>query len=96
LRALGFRRAQVVRAVSWQATALAAVGLVIGLPLGVVAGRASWQALARSLGMVDHPAPAAAIVAAVVVAGVVVVNLLALPAAMAAGRQATARALRSE
>lgn len=96
LRALGFRRAQVVRAISWQATTLVAIGLVLGLPLGVAAGRTAWQVLARSLGVVDHPAPAAALVAAAAGGGILIVNLLALPAAVAAGRRATAAALRSE
>lgn len=96
LRALGFRRGEVVRAVCWQACTLAAVGLVAGLPLGVAAGRTAWQALARSLGVVHDPGPAGTLVGAVVLSGLVAVNLLALPAAVAAGRRSSAAALRAE
>src|SRR5207244_11112551 len=39
LKTLGFVRRQVSSAVAWQATALAAVALVIGIPLGVMGGR---------------------------------------------------------
>ena len=39
LRALGFVERQLVATVAWQAMALAAVGIVIGVPLGVVLGR---------------------------------------------------------
>jgi ABC-type lipoprotein release transport system permease subunit len=54
LKTLGLSRAQVVRTVAWQATTLSAVGLVVGLPLGVVAGRAAWLFFADRLGVVPE------------------------------------------
>ena len=39
LKVLGFVNRQVASAVAWQATTLALIGIVIGVPLGVVAGR---------------------------------------------------------
>lgn len=39
LKALGFVRGQVRRAVAWQASTLALVSLVFGLPLGIALGR---------------------------------------------------------
>ena len=39
LKTLGFTRRQVLGAVAWEATALAAAALLIGIPVGVVAGR---------------------------------------------------------
>lgn len=39
LKALGLSRSQLLRVLAWEASALAAVALLIGLPLGAVAGR---------------------------------------------------------
>ena len=52
LKVLGFVNGQVASAVAWQATALALVGIVIGVPLGVVVGQAVWRAFANNLGVV--------------------------------------------
>ena len=52
LKVLGFLNGQVVSAVSWQATTVALVGSVIGVPLGVVAGKATWRLFATHLGVV--------------------------------------------
>ena len=50
LKTLGLLRSQVIAVVSWQATALAAVALAVGLPVGVVAGRWAWVIFADSVG----------------------------------------------
>ena len=42
----------VYEALSVQAATLALVGLVIGIPLGVIAGRILWQSVARPLGVI--------------------------------------------
>ena len=39
-------------AIAWQATLLAIVGLVVGVPLGVLTGRLLWQELADNLPVV--------------------------------------------
>ena len=52
LKVLGFVNGQVVSTVAWQATTLALVGIVIGVPLGLVVGRAVWRAFANNLGAV--------------------------------------------
>jgi ABC-type antimicrobial peptide transport system permease subunit len=51
VKTLGFRRWQVSAAVAWQATALTAVALLAGLPLGVVGGRWAWALFAGSVGI---------------------------------------------
>jgi hypothetical protein len=40
--ALGFVGSQIVATVTWQATAIALVGVVVGIPLGTVLGRGVW------------------------------------------------------
>jgi ABC-type antimicrobial peptide transport system permease subunit len=60
LKTLGLLRSQILRLVSWQANALAAVALLLGLPLGVVAGRWAWALFAASSGVAsnaDVPVP---------------------------------------
>jgi hypothetical protein len=60
LKTLGLVRSQVLRVVAWQATALATAALLIGLPLGVLAGRWAWALFAGSAGVsgvADIPLP---------------------------------------
>ena len=47
LKVLGFVNGQVASTVSWQATTLALVGTLIGVPSGIVVGRAVWHAFAE-------------------------------------------------
>ena len=47
LKAVGFVGRQVRASVAWQATAIAGPGLLVGLPLGVAAGRWAWTLLAQ-------------------------------------------------
>lgn len=51
LRAVGFVRRQVSSTVAWQATTLAVLATLVGLPLGVAGGRWLWLVFARQLGV---------------------------------------------
>jgi hypothetical protein len=55
LKALGMRRSQLMRVVSWQASALAATAVLIGVPAGAVAGRWPWAPFAGSVGTPRAP-----------------------------------------
>ena len=55
LKAMGFVRGQVQSVVRFQATTIALVGTLIGLPLGIVAGRFVWSTVARRVGVVPAP-----------------------------------------
>jgi ABC-type antimicrobial peptide transport system permease subunit len=52
LRALGFTRRQTVATILSMAVVLAVAMLLIGVPLGIVAGRLVWAAVADHLGAV--------------------------------------------
>jgi predicted lysophospholipase L1 biosynthesis ABC-type transport system permease subunit len=52
---LGFVPGQVRRAVAWQATTVAVAAALVGLPLGIVAGRFVWARLADQLGVTAPP-----------------------------------------
>jgi ABC-type antimicrobial peptide transport system permease subunit len=51
LKTLGFTRRQVLGTVAWQASAFAAVALLVGLPAGVIAGRLAWEVFADQAGV---------------------------------------------
>jgi ABC-type antimicrobial peptide transport system permease subunit len=96
LKVLGFVNAQVVAAVGWQATTVALVGIVIGIPLGIIAGRATWHVFAAHLGVVPVSIVPVGLVAALVVGVLVVANLLALGPAVVAARSKPGRLLRAQ
>jgi ABC-type antimicrobial peptide transport system permease subunit len=48
-------RGQVLRLVTWQAGAFGCVALLVGLPLGVLAGREAWAAFAGAAGIAPVP-----------------------------------------
>ena len=55
LKTLGFVTRQVRATVAWQATAIAGAGLVVGVPLGLIAGRYAWLLFAGRTR--DRPRP---------------------------------------
>ncbi|MGD0312906.1 MAG: ABC transporter permease [Acidimicrobiales bacterium] len=86
LKVLGFVNGQVVSAVGWQSTTVALVGIVIGIPLGVIAGKATWTLFASQLGAVPVSVVPIWLVGALAVGVLVSANLLALgPALVATG-----------
>jgi hypothetical protein len=96
LKSLGLLPSQVLGTVLWQATALAAASLLVGLPLGVLAGRWAWVLFAGSAGV----APEANIPVTLVLAAIPVTLLLAIVIAAgpgwAAARVRPASVLRAE
>lgn len=96
LETLGFTRRQVSGSVAWQATTVAVLALLVGVPLGIVLGRAGWTALANDLGTVPEPiVPILGIVIAIpVVIGLV--NLVAYVPGRLASRVSPAAVLREE
>jgi putative ABC transport system permease protein len=83
LRALGFSRRQLCHTIVWQAAALVAAAIAIGLPLGALAGRVVWVATAETIGV-----PAPAIVPWSVALGAAVMAAAALAVAIWPGRRA--------
>jgi hypothetical protein len=96
LKALGLTRRQMTGVLAWHAITLLVVALVLGLPIGIAAGRWTWAAFAASLGV--GPVTAVPLVGlflgfiALLAAGAA---LTAVPAAIAA-RVPTALALHHE
>jgi ABC-type antimicrobial peptide transport system permease subunit len=93
LKALGFVRRQVASSVLWQATTVALVGVVIGVPAGVAAGRLIWQAFAANLGVVPVTVVTAWVIAAIALGSVLAANGLAIGPSLAAARSRPASLL---
>jgi ABC-type lipoprotein release transport system permease subunit len=96
LKTVGFVRRQVVAAIAWQATTLASVAILVGVPLGVAAGRWTWAVFADRLGVVREPVIPVAPVLLTIPATLLAANLVALLPARLAVRTEPARVLRTE
>ncbi len=96
LRSMGFTRRQTRLAITWQATLLALVGIIVGVPLGVAAGRFAWRWLADDFPLAYVPPLAWVAIGAVAVIAVALANLLAAGPAHVATRIRPAETLRTE
>ena len=95
-RALGFVPGQVRRAVLWQTTIITTVGLAVGVPVGLYAGRVVWLRAIGNVGVLDAPTlPTILAVAVVPVAVIAALAVAAVPAWLV-GRGPAARSLRAE
>jgi ABC-type antimicrobial peptide transport system permease subunit len=96
LSALGFTPRQRRLVIAAQATAIACVALVLGIPLGAIAGRVVWSMIAGSMGVATGAAFPLGLLAVGTPTVIVVLNLIGAIPARSAGRLRVADALRSE
>ena len=96
LKTIGFSSGQILGSVAVQATVIAVIGLVIGIPGGIALGRWLWVLFARQIYAVPDPTVPVMWLAIVCAAAIVIVNIVAALPARAAARTPTALALRTE
>lgn len=96
LRALGFRPLQVAACVTWQAVTVSLVALIIGIPLGIAAGRWSWRWVADSTPLLYVPPLATTVALLAVPAALVLANVMSALPARRAARLRPADVLRTE
>jgi|GEM_PF-1628334 len=96
LRAIGFTPGQSRHVVRVHGLVVAGVALVLGVPLGLAAGRAAWRSFADRLGVASDPITPGAGVAVTALVVVAVCVLLTIPIAAGATRSGPAAALRAE
>ncbi len=95
LKTLGFTARQLAATIAWQSTVVAGIAALIGLPVGIAAGRQLWTLFAQSINAVPEPTVPASLI--LVAAGVLILaNLVALVPARIAARTPAALALRAE
>jgi len=96
LRVLGFTQRQLAATVAWHASMSAAVGVLVGIPLGVVLGRWLWTLFAEEIGAVPDPTVPVWSVLLAALAAFVLANTAALLPGRRAARTAAALVLRDE
>ena len=96
LRALGLTRRQSRLVVGTQATLLAVIGLVFGIPLGLALGRVLWHAAADTTPLAYQPPLAALALLLIVPVVLLAANLLAAWPARRAARLRAGQILRTE
>jgi len=72
------------------------VGIIIGVPAGIAAGRLIWQAFAANLGVVPVTVVTAWIITAIALGAVLAANGLAIGPSLAAARSRPANLLKAE
>ena len=96
LKALGLRPRDVGATVAWQATLLMAAGLVLGVPLGIAAGRTAWSVVTTAMGLGNRPEVPFVPVGAVVLSALALANAVAVFPARATARTNAGLTLREE
>jgi predicted lysophospholipase L1 biosynthesis ABC-type transport system permease subunit len=96
LKALGFTRSQLSAVVAWQSNVAVAVGTIVGIPAGIIAGRTLWDLFAQEINAV--PSPVVPIVPIILIAlgALVLANLVAAIPGRVAARTPAALLLRGE
>jgi predicted lysophospholipase L1 biosynthesis ABC-type transport system permease subunit len=96
LRVLGFTRVQIIGSVVCQALVFAAVGLLVGIPLGIAVGRFAWGHVSDALGVATDAALPVGVFLLTVLAVTAVSSLAALAPARRAAHLRPAGLLRAE
>ena len=96
LQALGLTRRQTRLAVATQATVLALIGLIFGIPLGLALGRLIWRTVAGFTPLAYHPPLAVWALLLITPAAVLIVNVLAAWPQWLATRLRAGQILRAE
>ena len=96
LRSIGFVRRQVSAIVIWQATMVALVAIVVGVPVGAAAGRATWTLVTDRLGLEPNARFPLGLLFIVAITTLVAANLIAIVPGVFANRTPPARILRTE
>jgi len=95
LKTLGFTTRQLAATIAWQASVIAAIAAIVGLPVGIAVGRQLWILFARNINAVPEPTVPASLI--LVAAGTLILaNLVAGIPARIAARTPAALILRNE
>jgi ABC-type antimicrobial peptide transport system permease subunit len=96
LKTIGLTPRQVASVIAWQATTFSFVALIVGLPVGTVAGRWAWDLVASNIGSATPPFVPVLAIVLVVPAAVAVCNVMAAVPSWVAARVPPATTMRSE
>ena len=95
LKTLGFTTRQLAATIASQASVIAAIAAIVGVPVGIAGGRQLWILFARNINAVPAPTVPASLIL-VAVGTLVLANLVAAVPARMAARTPAALVLRTE
>lgn len=95
LRAVGFTPRDVGATIAWHAVTVVALGLLAGVPAGIVIGRMAWRTVTGTVGVVDAPTIPLLSLSMAAVGAIAIAVLVALVPARMAARHRPAAHLRS-
>jgi hypothetical protein len=96
LKTLGFTRRQLAATVASQASIVALLGTVVGVPVGIAVGRSLWTRFAHDIAAVPKPTVPTLSVAIVAIGALVLANVVAAIPARQAARTPSAVLLHEE
>ena len=96
LRTLGITPQQTLSCIVWQAATVTAVGLAVGVPLGLIAGDAAWFAITDPTGLATDTDRPVLLYVTMGILALLISVIVALPSGQRAGRQRLADGLRAE
>jgi hypothetical protein len=96
LKALGFSGRQLAQTIAWQATVTALLGIIIGIPIGIAAGRWLWTLFAKSIAAVPETSVPVVYITLVGVGAILLANFVAAIPGRIASRTSPALVLRAE
>jgi hypothetical protein len=96
LKTFGFTRGQLAATIAWQSTTTALVGVIVGIPLGIIIGRELWTLFAQSINAVPDPTVPVLSVLVVGVGTLLFANIVATLPGRRAAKTPVALVLRAE
>jgi ABC-type lipoprotein release transport system permease subunit len=93
---MGMRPGQIVRSTLWQATTIAVIAGIVGVPLGIIVGRWAWMLLAHALGVFEQPTVPVLVIAAAGILVLATANLVSLVPGWRSAHRHPGIALRTE
>jgi hypothetical protein len=96
LKTMGFTRRQLAATVAWQSSLAVGIGVLVGVPLGIVSGRGLWQLFADQLHVVSDPTVPALTITLVAGGAIILANVVAAIPGRQAARTKTAVLLRAK
>jgi ABC-type antimicrobial peptide transport system permease subunit len=96
LKTLGLSGRQLATIVAWQSSVAVTIGTIVGVPLGIVAGRLLWDLFASGIHAVPAPSVPALAIVGIALGAIVLANIVAAIPGRIAARTPTAILLRAE
>ncbi len=96
LKSLGFVGRQLASAVAWQSSVAVGLGLLVGIPIGIVIGRTLWILFANEIDAVPVASVPGFVIALIAIGSLLLANVVASVPGRMAARTPTALVLRDE